>query len=102
MQIDNDGSKTIDLSELLHFYGHLMLPTSELRNLLTLCGYKEEAVYLILGRAGLLSGSSFSDISSHSSQRQVLLFSDISDIAVLRCRKSRVLASRWIAAAHFS
>eukprot|EP00960_Hanusia_phi_P022564 667515-Hanusia_phi.AAC.1 len=50
-RIDNDGSKTIDLTELLGFYGHLSLDPLELRNLLSLCGYDEATIELIFGRA---------------------------------------------------
>jgi len=56
-QIDNDGSKTIDLTELLEFYGHLGLGKDKLRNLLILCGYNHTAIRDIFGRAGLMSAS---------------------------------------------
>jgi len=62
-QIDNDGSKTIDLSELLEFYGHLGLERSQLNNLLMLCGYNAAAIRLIFGRAGMMS-ESVSSVSS--------------------------------------
>ena len=62
-QIDNDGSKTIDLSELLEFYGHLNMQKTQLSSLLMLCGYDSRAIRLIFGRAGMLSAS-VSSVSS--------------------------------------
>jgi Tfp pilus assembly protein PilF/Ca2+-binding EF-hand superfamily protein len=62
-QIDNDGSKTIDLSELLEFYGHLNMEKTQLSSLLMLCGYDSRAIRLIFGRAGMLSAS-VSSVSS--------------------------------------
>ena len=65
--IDNDGSKTIDLTELLEFYGHLGLEKSNLTNLLMLCGYNADAIRDIFGRAGLMSASvsSLSSMTEH-------------------------------------
>jgi hypothetical protein len=70
-QIDNDRSKTIDITELLAFYGHLDLEKENLKLLLGLCGYDAEGIHVILGRAGLLSegltsASSFQSLQSSS------------------------------------
>jgi len=61
-QIDNNDSKSIDLTELLEFYGHLDLEKDKLHGLLMLCGYDEDAIQIIYGRAGLLS----EQLSEHS------------------------------------
>ena len=65
-RIDNDGSKTIDITELLGSYGHHGLSKPELKNLLLLCGYDEEAIQNMFGRAGLLSASASALSSSVS------------------------------------
>ena len=65
-RIDNDGSKTIDITELLGSYGHHGLSKPELKNLLLLCGYDEDAIYNMFGRAGLLSASASALSSSVS------------------------------------
>ena len=66
-QIDNDGSKSIDVIELLEFYGHAGLDKSSLHNLLMLCGYDDGAIHDIYGRAGLLSASVSSVATSYRS-----------------------------------
>ena len=45
------------LVQLLEFYGHLDLEREKLRGLLLLCGYDDDGINAIFGRAGLLSVS---------------------------------------------
>lgn len=49
--LDNNNSKSIDLCELLDFYGHLGFGSgaseedkNKLKNLLVLCGYEDRAI----------------------------------------------------------
>jgi len=65
-KIDHDHSKTIDLMEMLGYYGHLGLERTQLHSLLLLCGYEGEAIRAIYQRSGVLSGSYSATSEVHS------------------------------------
>ena len=67
-KLDLDKSKSIDVMEILGFYGHLRQDKSHLQSLLMLCGYDGAGIRKIFSRARKLSGSD--PQTSASSSRQ--------------------------------
>ena len=51
--MDADGSRTIDLWELLEACGHRRLRAPDVAGLLARCGYGDRALRLVLRKAGL-------------------------------------------------
>lgn len=67
-KLDLDKSKSIDVMEILGYYGHLGQDKTHLQSLLMLCGYDGAGIRKIFLRARALSGSDPQTLASSSWQ----------------------------------
>ena len=67
-KLDLDKSKSIDVMEILGYYGHLGQDETHLQSLLMLCGYDGAGIRKIFSRARKLSGSDPQTLASSSWQ----------------------------------